>query len=370
MARILFLCLCLATVQGMSILDRREVMRTVFARTQIIVASMIAPPVDDSRLDVVVPAPKRSKEETATLSIPRIGYSLYKTDVAQVERCVQVALDAGVRHFDVGTLYGSNTEVGKVLKEYLYKGLPDQSGMNRKQRREELFVSHKVSNAEQSTNRRAIKNAVKNEMSKLGMTYLDLVSVHSPLTDKRRRLATYEALLDLQRDGVVKAVGVCNYGVNPLNEITDAGLPAPSVIQLVLSPFNQHKDVVAWANDHGSILSCNAWSKLSSVDGPQEGWAVLADIAKSKGMTKSQVMVRWAFQKDYLCVPRSASKVKLERLAISENSYDGVRDFILTPKEMDILNGLDEQLPAGRMGIKDGWSESDIVNAQWDPTAV
>ena len=64
MAHILFLCLCLATVQGMSILDRREAVRIVFARTQIIIASMIAPPVDDSRLDFVVPAPKSSKEET------------------------------------------------------------------------------------------------------------------------------------------------------------------------------------------------------------------------------------------------------------------------------------------------------------------
>jgi hypothetical protein len=43
-----------------------------------------------------------------------------------------------------------------------------------------------------------------------------------------------------------------------------AGLPPPAVIQLVLSPFNQHKDIAAWAQEHGSVLSCNAWSMLSS----------------------------------------------------------------------------------------------------------
>jgi diketogulonate reductase-like aldo/keto reductase len=106
------------------------------------------------------------------------------------------------------------------------------------------------------------------------------------------------------------------------------------------------------------------------VDGPQEGWAVLADVAKSKGMTKAQVLVRWALQKGYLCVPRSGSKFKIERAAIVENSYGGVQPFVLTPKEMEVLDSLDEQLPAGRLGIVDGWSNVDIVDAQWDPTTA
>lgn len=50
----------------------------------------------------------------------------------------------------------------------------------------------------------------------------------------------------------------------PVEEIIDAGLLAPSINQLVLSPFNQHKDVVAWTENQRTILSCNAWSKLSS----------------------------------------------------------------------------------------------------------
>jgi len=69
-------------------------------------------------------------------------------------------------------------------------------------------------------------------------------------------------------------------------EIVKAGLPPPSVIQLELSPFNQHKDVIAWGKEHGCIISCAAWSKLSSIDGPQDEWAILASIAKKYDMTK------------------------------------------------------------------------------------
>jgi hypothetical protein len=37
---------------------------------------------------------------------------------------------------------------------------------------------------------------------------------------------------------------------------------------------------------------------------------------------------------------------------------------------MAVLNGLDEQLPAGRLGIIDGWNVDEIVNDQWDPTLI
>ena len=150
----------------------------------------------------------------------------------------------------------------------------------------------------------------------------------------------------------------------------DAGLPAPSVIQLELSPFNQHADVAAWATAHDSLLSCAAWSKLSSTDGPIQGWDVLGKIAKDRNMTKQQVLIRWAIQRGFLCVPRSSSQYKVERQAIQENSWVSTQDFVLSEKEMIILNGLDEQIPAGQLGVKDGWEEKDVVDNRWDPTTV
>merc|ERR1711862_898082 len=64
--------------------------------------------------------------------IPRIGYSLYKTDSTQIKQCMNIALNAGVKHFDVGTLYGTNELVGNVLKDYIMFGLPniDNKGYN------------------------------------------------------------------------------------------------------------------------------------------------------------------------------------------------------------------------------------------------
>ena len=357
-----------------------------------------------------------------------MGYSLYKTKPELVEQCTALALRAGVKHFDVAALYGSNADIYKPLKQYLdngftglnkkgyYKdekpellelldntasagdahaiatigfksksiGPPIDGSAGRKARRDQLFISHKLSNEEQSTNALEVKRRVKASIAELGVGYLDMVSIHSPLTDKDRRLATYNALLELRDSGFVKSVGVCNYGVGPLKEIAtmlgqDDLQNMPAMNQLELSPFNMHKDVVEYCNANGVGVGCSAWSKLSGVDGPAEGWAVLSDIAKSTGMTKAQVLVRWSLQKGYVCLPRSGCASKLERVAIAENSYGGVNpmisndgdsspSFMLSEDEMKILDGLDIGYKAGALGRRDGWGGADVTGPDWDPT--
>jgi diketogulonate reductase-like aldo/keto reductase len=347
----------------------------------------------------------------STIDIPRVGYSLYKTPLEQAERCTALALRSGVRHFDVASLYGSNEQVARVFKKYLDVGIagidmssekpellelldtialtgdkhsntggvtksilaPTPNGSaGRRGRREGLFVSHKISNAEQSTDKTSVTRAVKSAIATLGTGHLDLVSIHSPLTDTTTRLETYTALLELRDSGFVKSVGVCNYGLGPLKEIENAGLEPPAIIQLELSPFNGHNDVIEWSKEREIAMCCGAWSKLSGADGPQDGWAVLSDIAKKKGMTRAQILVRWSLQKGYVCVPRSSVASKVERIAIAENSYGGVNSqggvFVLTNEEMRILDGLDEHYKAGKLGRRDGWGDDDVAGPEWDPT--
>ena len=351
----------------------------------------------------------------STIKIPRVGYSFYKTLPDDAARCTALALRAGVRHFDVGTLYGSNAQFAMTLKKYLdvgitavdfsaekpellglldatkvngdmhslktvssgllSAGVPIPSGsIGRKARREDLFISHKLANSEQSTSRVDVRRAVKEQIAVLGTQYLDMVSIHSPLTDRNRRFETYATLLQLRDQGFVKSIGVCNYGIGPLNELKEAGLDLPSLNQLELSPFNTHKDVLSWCGENDISIGCGAWSKLSGANGPQDEWAILAELAKKKGMTKAQVLVRWSLQKGYVCVPRSSPASKIERIAIAENNYGGVNNpelgngCILSEEEMERLDALNVSLSAGKLGRRDGWSDDDVTGVDWDPT--
>lgn len=368
-----------------------------------------------------LPIKSPSMPTPSTLDIPRVGYSFYKTAADKAERCAALALRSGVTHLDIATQYESNAEIGKTIRTYLRYG-PTKLALDEKpellklmddsykynmstmqskskkrgsaRRREELFLSHKLSNEEQSTDPDKIRRAVLETMDTLGVDYLDMVSIHSPLTNSETRLASYRALVDLQQGNdqtksspIIRSIGVCNYGLGPLKEIAAAGLPLPVVNQLELSPFNPHKDVVEWCDRNGVAVSCAAWSKLSGASGPGDQWNILNEIANKKGVTKAQALVRWSLQKGYICVPRSGCTYTIERVAIAENSYGGavvIKDgkvttisnadreesVILTPEEMAIIDGFDVNYKAGKLGRRDGWNDADVTGADWDPTDV
>jgi diketogulonate reductase-like aldo/keto reductase len=305
------------------------------------------------------------------VQIPRIGYSLYKTSAEQVADGVTLALDAGVRHFDVATAYGTTDIVGQALRQYYAKGPQQQQQQQQGGRGGGIVsISHKVANFEQSRSHRSVQNSVRQQLRLLPKQLIQerVVLVHSPLC-KETRVSTYAALCELQSRGEIDAIGVAHFGVSALNElVVEYDLPAPDLIQLELSPFNAHADIAAWGKAHDSSLGCAAWSKLSSAEGPRDGWATLGQISAAHSCTKQQILIRWAVQKGYACVPRSSSQYKVERQAIRENSWSATQTIVLSEAEMKILDSLDEQIPAGRLGVLDGWTEADIVNAQWDPT--
>eukprot|EP00804_Cyclotella_cryptica_P006431 CCRYP_018066-RB/>CCRYP_018066-RB protein AED:0.20 eAED:0.20 QI:823/1/1/1/0.5/0.33/3/1582/202 len=192
----------------------------------------------------------------------------------------------------------------------------------------------------------------------------------SPFSIDRSRSSTchLQDLARTQNEGLIRAVGVCNYGLCHLRELTMHGLPLPSVNQLELSPFNMHDPIVRFCQQNNVQLSCAAWSRLSSTDGPVEQWAKLGDVAKARGVTKAQVLVRWALQKGFACAPRSGTGSKLERIAIAENSYGGVVNFELSTEEMRLLDSLDTNYKSGKLGRRDGWNDEDVTGVDWDPT--
>jgi len=432
---------------------------------------------------------RNSQGRSMELEIPRVGYSFYNTPIEQVGRCTDLALRSGIFYLDLATQYGSTQEIGNSIRKYLNFGryqlgiqetpeiqnladkayqyydetkrasMPEDDGKSsseqqpkgeklgnpvvlrnikcRKLRRDELFLSHKLSNDEQSssTDTMGIKLAIQtviNDIFNSGSldsngnnwddknertdnNYLDLVSLHSPLTTKEKRLTTYRALVELQQEtkvnsmtsnsenndkdsstGIdppecpkIRAIGVCNYGIRPLQEILEAGLPLPQINQLEISPFNQHKEVVAFCQQHQIVIGCAAWSKLSGAKGPQPQWEILSAVATKRNISNAQLLVKWSLQSGYVCVPRSSSDTLEKSLAIIENSYGGtqliqhnedgkdtimnenkkdVSQLLLTTEEMQILNGLDVSYKAGQLGRTDGWTDKDIVNSSWDPT--
>ena len=79
------------------------------------------------------------------------------------------------------------------------------------------------------------KQAFRDSLSKLNTGHVDLYLIHTPMGGDI--LNTYDAMLELKAEGLIRSVGVSNFGVQHLEGLRLAGRPAPSTNQFELHPM-------------------------------------------------------------------------------------------------------------------------------------
>ena len=128
-------------------------------------------------------------------------------DDADSISAVHASLDAGINFFDTAEGYGAGKSE-EVLGEAL------------KGRRDQAVIVTKVGDSHLSPD--DVRNSCENSLSRLGTDYIDLYLIHwpnheIPITD------TMGALQGLVDEGKVRALGVCNFGVQDLSDLLEVG---------------------------------------------------------------------------------------------------------------------------------------------------
>jgi aryl-alcohol dehydrogenase-like predicted oxidoreductase len=120
---------------------------------------------------------------------------------------VHAALEAGINFFDTAEAYGagrSEEVLGRALEGH----------------RSDVVLATKVDDAHLS--REELIRACEGSLRRLRTDYIDLYQLHWP--SRTVPLAeTLEALDRLQREGKIRAVGVCNFGVGDLEDLLEVG---------------------------------------------------------------------------------------------------------------------------------------------------
>ncbi|KAH8114066.1 Aldo/keto reductase [Phellopilus nigrolimitatus] len=160
------------------------------------------------------------------------------------------------------------------------------------------------------------------------LPYIDLYLIHSPLSGKEKRLATYRALLEKRDAGKIRTVG-------HLEELREAKLETPAVNQIEtqreqLHPFCQQKDIVEYCNKNGIVVQAYCPLVRGDFSSP-----VLQETAKNTGKNPAQVLVRWSLQRGFIPLPKSANP---ERVVSNVDIFD----FVLSDADMAKLDSLDE----------------------------
>lgn len=232
---------------------------------------------------------------------------------------VQEALRQGYRHVDTARIYGNEREVGEAVRSL---ALP----------RGDVFVTSKVWNDDHGYD--ATLRAVEGSLERLGLGPLDLMLVHWPVAGLRRE--TWRALERCREDGMVRAIGVSNYMVHHLEELTVHANEPPAVNQIEVHPFLQQREVRSWCQKQGVIVE--AYSPL--VKARRMDHPVLLEVSRAVDRSPAQVLLRWGLEHGLVVLPKTVSA---ERMAENAQLFG----WTLGPDLMERLDGLEEGAVTG-----------------------
>jgi diketogulonate reductase-like aldo/keto reductase len=248
------------------------------------------------------------------VSMPLLGFGTWEMRGRTAEEAVACALDVGYRHLDTARMYGNEAEVGRALAA---------SGLSR----EDVFVTTKMWPDRAGSERASIEES----LQALGLEYVDLWLIHWPPGGARPDV--WQRFIEVQADGLARAVGVSNYSVAQLDELDAATGRMPSVNQIEWGPALYDARTLDEHRLRGAQLE--GYSPLKTTDLRNRR---LVEIAHAHDVTPAQIVIRWHLEHEIVVIPKSASP---ERIA--ENG--DVFGFSL---DEDEVAALDELGPGAR----------------------
>lgn len=248
--------------------------------------------------------------------IPQLGLGVWQTPAEQTARVVGAAFALGYRHIDTAAIYGNESGVGQAIAA---------SGL----KRDELFITTKLWNADQG--REQAQHALDASLARLGLDYVDLYLIHWPCPANNRFVASWEALIQAQRDGKARSIGVSNFRAQDIERIVAASGVVPAVNQIELHPLLQQTELRHYGAAHGILTE--AWSPLAR-GGELLTEPRLRTIAERLGKSVAQVILRWHLQLGLVVFPKSVTPAR-----IAENA--AIFDFELEADDLATIATLD-----------------------------
>lgn len=251
------------------------------------------------------------------LTIPQLGFGVFRVDPEQTERIVTDALEVGYRHIDTAAIYGNEIGVGRAI---------EASGIAR----DELFITTKLWNSDQGT--QSAFDAMDLSLEKLGLGHVDLYLIHWPVPSRDLFVESWLALEEIRSKGQARSIGVSNFRVADLEKLLSETTTVPAVNQIELHPAFTQSELRAADESYG--IATESWGPLghARVDLMDKGPIVAA--AEAHGVSSAQAIIRWHIQHDLIVIPKSNNR---DRMA---QNFD-VFGFELTDAEMAAIDGLD-----------------------------
>lgn len=247
--------------------------------------------------------------------MPQLGLGVWQASNDEVQIAIEKALEVGYRSIDTAAAYKNEDGVGDALKK---AGLP----------REELFITTKLWNEDQQRPHQALKES----LEKLQLDFVDLYLMHWPTPAKEHYVEAWAGMIELQKQGLVKSIGVCNFQINHLQRLIDETGVTPVINQIELHPLMQQRQLHSWNATHK--IQTESWSPLAQGGEGVFDQKVIRDLADKYSKTPAQIVIRWHLDSGLVVIPKSVTPSR-----IAENF--NVFDFRLDKDELGEIAKLD-----------------------------
>ncbi|KAK8849826.1 hypothetical protein IAR55_005162 [Kwoniella newhampshirensis] len=262
-------------------------------------------------------------------SIPHIGFGTGGLG-AGTEDAVKHAFKSGYRLVDSGQRYGNEADVGRAIAA---SSVP----------RSELFVITKYcppfAPSDPILSAPEVLQTVRDSLEKLfpkeqqandETRYIDLMMIHHCWPNQEARENAWEGLMLAKEEGLVKDIGVSNFGISHLERLPP---PVPVVNQIEMHPFCQQREVVAYCQARGILIS--AYSPTAHFLEEKIGNPIIVKLCEKHKRTAGHILLRWSLQKGFIPIPRSSNPGRIE------DNID-LFSFELTADDMDAIDSLNE----------------------------
>ncbi|MFC6179060.1 aldo/keto reductase [Weissella sagaensis] len=247
--------------------------------------------------------------------LPNLGLGTYQLKGGSGLQQVLAAIKSGYRLIDSATNYDNEGIVGKAIR---MSGVP----------RAEFFVTSKLPGKYHDYE--SARDAIQESLARMGLDYFDLFIIHWPLPKRGLYVEAWQALVDAQKQGLIRSIGVSNFEPEHLDRIIEKTGVTPAVNQIEVHPY--------WVQEENllenlrRVVKVQAWSPLgrgsSALKEP-----IVQEIADKYGKSTSQIITRWHLDRGIIPVLRSANP------AHQRENLD-VFDFELTNSEITAINDL------------------------------
>lgn len=227
------------------------------------------------------------------------------------------AINNGYRAIDSSTNYHNEGIVGQAVAE---AAVP----------REELWITSKLPGQYHKYDDAMM--IIQEQLARTNLSYFDEYLIHWPNPDEGLYVEAWRALIDAQKLGLIRTIGVSNFEPDHLDKIVEETGVVPAVNQIEVSPYFHNEKVHAHNQKLGIVTE--AWSPVGRDKNDVKEEETLVKIAEKYDKSTTQVVLRWLIQRGIAPIIKAVDPVH------QQENLD-VFDFELTDSEMQAIFDMD-----------------------------